>query len=260
MNTDDKLLEEKIARNAAVETWGGYLVLVGLILETVYAYQYHEPRASFCKAWGPVVADAAVFVGVWVEIHFNGRASKSEAELKRLSNERVALANERAATAELAAAEARERVAEIEKLTAWRRLTSQQKKSLAQSLTPHASSIWVWIEHENGDTEAFTYARDIAAAIFTLGLRPPNFSANSHSMQIVFGVVIEDITPGQVGLAAFRAAGIPYDVWDGGRCAAPHRTDAAGNSPNLYIWVGPKLAPALEIMPQTASNPGHDIK
>jgi hypothetical protein len=245
MKPSDQKLEEKAAQDAVIENWGARLVLAGLIVETAYAFWFREAKFSFFRAWGPVVADAAVFFGVWIEVHFNGRASKIEGELRRRSEERVAEANASAAKAELQAAEARAHSAEIERLTAWRRLSADQKNTLIEMLKPHASALGVWIEYENGDPEAFTLARDIASVISSFGLRPSNFVANGHPMQVVFGIVVEDITPGQICLAAFEAAGIPYGVWDGGRCSATHRKDASGNSPNLYIWVGPKPPPEL---------------
>jgi hypothetical protein len=100
MNDRNEGLEEKIAGDQKFSHFCGWAVVIGLVIEVVLAFA-HQKNASFIENWAPVLSAFLVAVGVFGEIHFSGKASKSEEELRRISNEKVAEANERASTANL---------------------------------------------------------------------------------------------------------------------------------------------------------------
>jgi hypothetical protein len=99
--TDDQLRSD-IAANESRAEWGAWLVVGGLALEIVLATAkslgYERP---IIENWGGVLADCLIALGVYSEIHFGRRASNTNTELRRRSDERVAAANARAADAEL---------------------------------------------------------------------------------------------------------------------------------------------------------------
>jgi hypothetical protein len=169
---DERGSEDKLRNSEAwygtAATWGGAAVIFGLVMEVALTAAFAKGQ-SFIEEWGPVAADVLIALGVACEVGFAAKARSKTEALKLLSDEKVAearitaaLANERAAVSEKEAAEARERTAAIEKLTAWRRITPKQHMQIVDTLREHAPLIDLLIEYERGDTEAYSYAREIA--------------------------------------------------------------------------------------------------
>jgi hypothetical protein len=75
-NTESQL-ESGIAFNEQLSKFSGWAVLAGLGIEIALASAYHA-HASFVENWGPVFATALIALGVFGEIHFAGKVSKSE--------------------------------------------------------------------------------------------------------------------------------------------------------------------------------------
>jgi hypothetical protein len=139
-SSTENQLESGIALNERLSKLSGWAVLAGLGIEIVLASVYHD-HASFIENWGPVFATALITLGVFGEIHFAGRVSKSEERLRQISEEKVADAASNAARAilraralEKEAADARERTAEIERLTQWRRISREQYDTIFSEL------------------------------------------------------------------------------------------------------------------------------
>jgi hypothetical protein len=99
MANKELMLREDVEIFDMLERYAGWLVVAGLIIEFSYAFWFRE-GVSFFERWGPTIANGAVGGGVWLEIHFAGRAKEATSELDRLSAEKVSAANERAANAE----------------------------------------------------------------------------------------------------------------------------------------------------------------
>ncbi|MGH6843532.1 MAG: hypothetical protein ACRECU_02170 [Methylocella sp.] len=203
--------------------------------------------------WGAVIADSLVAVGVASEILFSRLGFGRQYELQRRSGEKVAttnkiaaLANERAATLEKEVVEARERTAQIEKLTAWRRISPEQQSTIVAAIREIAQSLDVLIEHERGDPEAFSYARDFASMINSAGVTKIRFGANSY-LHPVFGLrtALAPETDMAI-LEVFGRVGIllVYDPMDLSRHLTRNET-----APNWYIFVAPKPPPPMAWRP-----------
>src|SRR5579864_8354720 len=106
--------EAGIALNENLSKYCGWAVVAGLVIEVALAVIYRG-HTSWIENWAPVFADALIALGVFGEIHFAGKVSKSEDELRRISDEKVAEALARAASSE-------ERAASLEKEAASARL------------------------------------------------------------------------------------------------------------------------------------------
>ncbi|HLW92606.1 MAG TPA: hypothetical protein VKS78_15080 [Roseiarcus sp.] len=80
-----------------------------------------------------IVADLAIAVGVYMEIHFGRKASTAEAQLQQISDERVAAAEARAAEANRKAQEAQ---LALEEYRSPRLLTTAQQERIASAMSP----------------------------------------------------------------------------------------------------------------------------
>jgi hypothetical protein len=192
MSDPKNTLEEKIGFNERLSTYGGWAVLAGLVIEVVLSVVYRD-HESVIENWGPVFATSLIAIGVWAEIHFAGRVSRTEEELRRQSEERVAEANartaearenaalaiERAASLERDAAYAKQRTAELEKAAAWRHIDADQSKRIADAIRDIAPLFNVVIECERGDPESFRYAWEIGDVFTKAGTE--NVQLNRHS-------------------------------------------------------------------------------
>lgn len=206
----------------------------------------HSAYDGFVNRWGSVLTTSLVAIGVFGEIQFGRMGYRREHELKLRSDEKFAAANVIAEQARKEAAEARERTALIEKLTAWRRISKEQYRQIVGGIKPKASTLDVLIQHEHGDTEACSYALDIAHALLNAGVEKEKvrFGANSFIGQTVFGVATAlSMDCNTLVLDIFRQAGVPlkiiYPTTDG---ILPHNE----RQPNWYIFVGPKPLPPYE--------------
>lgn len=106
MNDNDNQLQISVSVNEKLSKYCGWAVVAGLLIEVCLAWEYRG-HATWMENWGPIFADALIALGVFGEIHFAGRVSKSEKELQRISDEKVADANARAAEAQLETARLR---------------------------------------------------------------------------------------------------------------------------------------------------------
>jgi hypothetical protein len=196
MSKTDSQLEAGVIVDENRSKRCGWVVVAGLVLEVILTavFPAHEAAEAnrylwFIETWGAVFADALVALGVYGEIFFAGRVRKSEDELRRRSNDRVAEAIERAAAFEKEAAELRKRAADLEQITAWRKISAQEKERMVEVLTPAASNLLVFVEYQNGDMEAFTHAIEIAKIFISAGAKVSGHLPNSW-MQALYGLSI----------------------------------------------------------------------
>ena len=250
MNKTFVPIKDEISGNRNLVHVFGWMVIAGVFLEVVLAAL--NPEAWRIKIW-PVIANALVVIGVYGEIYFSGKVSKSEEKLQRISEEKIAEANllaanalERAASLEKEAAEVRARTAEIEKLTAWRHVSSEQRKQVADGIRNKAPSIDVLIEYERGDPEAYSYASEVARIFVDSGCEKIRYGPNSF-LGTVFGMVLATSpeTEEDVGAAIFSAAGM--SLTESNMDLSKHLPSNL-TAPNLYIFVAPKPPPLMNIV------------
>ena len=106
MNDNENHLTASISVNENLSKYCGWAVVAGLIVDVYLAWEY-QGHSTWIENWGPVFANVLIALGVFGEIHFAGRVSKSEEELRRKSDEKVAEANARAAEAQRETAQLR---------------------------------------------------------------------------------------------------------------------------------------------------------
>lgn len=232
----DDILKASIARNESLAEWGGAAVVFGLLIEVVLTAAFRHGE-SFTEAWGPVLADILVALGVAAEILFARKARLQAETLQRKSEEKVAAANERAATAIREAEEARERTAQVEKLTAWRRLSEEQSRQIADAIRGEMKpETNIHIEWERGDPEAFSYAFDLHKIFKEAGVAAVSGGGNSWLGWQKFGLWVAAFPGIKLSLImdAFEKSGIHMNV---GELPFGLPTAAQG----LYIFVAPKL-------------------
>jgi hypothetical protein len=109
VSDDDDTLRRAISKNETLAEWGGAAVVFGLIVEVVLTSTFRHGE-SFFEAWGPVLADALIALGVFAEILFARKARMGSEALQRQSDEKIAEANARAAEAALKIEQLRVRV------------------------------------------------------------------------------------------------------------------------------------------------------
>ena len=233
MNEPNNGNPKKISRNEFIEEFGGWLVVIGLIIEVVLALVFHSNEPWY-EQWPLVVANVIIVIGVWVEIHFGGNA-RAEA------NAKTAEAHERAAILEKEAADAHERTAKIERLTAWRRIGEAEAKELVSSIIPFAEQIDLLIEFQRDDPEAYLFSREIVNIFWRAGVRHMRSSANSYLEGAVFDTWICAAPSLDIKsiVEAFTAVGI--DVRQSSTKDLSTHLPRNETAPTVYIFVGPKL-------------------
>jgi threonine/homoserine/homoserine lactone efflux protein len=90
METPDA--KTRYERNSVREDWSGWVLLAGLLLETVIYLVFSKGKSGLEKAL-EVLANVMVFGGVFCEIYFASKAKSADAELKRESGKQVAESN-----------------------------------------------------------------------------------------------------------------------------------------------------------------------
>jgi len=244
-NTESQL-ESGIAFNEQLSKFSGRAVLAGLGIEIVLASAYHA-HASFVENWGPVFATALIALGVFGEIHFAGKVSKSEERLRQISDEKVAeatdnaaKAHERAAVLEKEAAEARERTAEIERLTMPRRISWEQRDKVADAIRRKPPDR-IFIRYHLFDIEATVFALELFKLFMEAEANPSDsqghFDLNDRSLTFGMFVHSEPEIFASLLLEAFRNAKIPAAK---GSIRTRLFPDRSGSETVMYIYVGHK--------------------
>jgi len=213
---------------------GIFLVGGGLLLEVAEAFFRWDKTIPWFDRWGAVIADAAVALGVFGEIYFSERAGACQNELRRRSNNKLADANQR--------------LAEIQKITAWRQITPEQRESIQNAIKDKVGNLSVLVEYERTDPESWSYAMSICEIFQTIGPAKLMFGQNSL-LRSVFGLMVE-YSQGSAGdqvIGALRGNGVVVHHVNEGYTPGPMFHDVA-NPPNIRIFVCPKPPPQLEVV------------
>ena len=116
--------------------WGDYSVIAGLVIELFSALgvALFGLANKTMERWTALFATFLIAGGVYAELRFGRKPSEAHKELRALSDQKVADAtvkaagaHDRAAILEKETADANAHAAEIERLTAWRRLSAEQR-------------------------------------------------------------------------------------------------------------------------------------
>jgi len=235
----DPELEKAEERCEAAALAGGFLVIVGLIVEVVIAYK-HPLSNQWVEKWGSVGADFLVAIGVSVEVLLGMLGRRYQSELTRRSKDRLSEATRSAGEANERAEEARKRTAEIERLTAWRRVDPSKATGIICSIAPLTDDITLLVEYQQSDPEAYLYARDILSIFWQAGVKSVLFGANSYLSGDVFDTWIcgSPTLNVEIMAAALIDGGVALKIFSKDLSTFKSRY---GREPNLYLFVGPKL-------------------
>lgn len=252
INAADHQLEEA---SSSCERWGIWcaaLVVVAVIAEFVIA-GIHPLYDSCLEQWGSASADAAVALGIVGEVLFSMKDARIQTELRNRSNKKLG-------EAEKAAAEARQRTAQIELLTAWRRVSLEQRCQIADAIRDEVtSSLDVLIENQSGDAEAYSYAFDLHLIFKDAGVEKVRGSQNSWLGWQRFGLhaAASAGTNLSVIAEAFAKAGMPLTF-----STTDPSTGLPGSRPipELYIFVAPKLPIHFESFANAGENASSNTK
>jgi hypothetical protein len=211
------------------------LILLGLSVDIAAVFVSDDVwRKGFT-----IAADSLIAVGVWGELWFAKRAREAD-------DGRVAEANASAARAQKEAAEARERTAEIERVTAWRRISEEQHRHIVNVIRPIAESLDLIIEWQIGDPEAFTYMQQIADVFASAGVKSIRGFQNSWLDRPVFGLFVTGSKEINLSFVTDAFAEVSIYLLSANVNLSTHRPRNEA-PPNLYIFVAPK--PPLPFAP-----------
>jgi hypothetical protein len=137
------------------------------------------------------------------------------------------------------AAKAIKRAAEIEKIAAWRRVSSAQYEQISDGIRGVAASLDLLIEFQNSDPEAFTFAREIANIFVASGVGKIRMTGNAYLSGTVFGLhmaAAPEIDATSIS-NVFSSAGIELPMFEKDLTSHLSRHEVA---PSLYIFVASK--------------------
>lgn len=225
-------LKRSEERNERVGRIGGWAVVVGLMLEIGSAL-YSGKDPSPWRRLIPAIPTAVVALGVFLEVWFHRAASKATKALQSDAEGRAAKSNRMAE-------EARERTANLEVITAWRRVSPEGRDQLINAVKHQAQDLVVRIEFHSGDTEAALLANEIGRALKAGGVRKIERRPNSYPMMELYGIY--------VATAAGIEAGYIIGALEAANLRASSRVKdfsnptmlVNGTYANLYIYVAPK--------------------
>jgi hypothetical protein len=203
-----------------IETWCANLVLGAIVLEAVV---WISPLCPFLFKLGNFVADAAVAIGIYGEVRFGHIAGD---------------------ILKMRLAEAIERAAKIEQLTAWRHVPKDKRGRLIEFLRKLDVLVILLIEYQSGDAEAFSYAAEIAKVFQEAGIAVRG-GGNWDIRSTIFGLHI-------AGKPEINMASLQLELENAGISVGGFRDNTAmarlvgDPSPNLYIFVAPKMPPTFD--------------
>jgi len=222
----------QLDRYSSLEDWSGYVLLVGLVLETAILFIFSDGKSRLQIAL-EAVAYIAVFGGVFGEIMFAARARGISEQLSNAAAQQVAEANARAN-------EANQRTEELRARFAWRILNNQQFQILVSALTKMQPQLegklatWVY----NSD-EAANFHSQIDDAIGKAGFISRISAGQSGGKVPFYGTRVDsrsDFPELAAALCeALRSAGIDADF-------APVDYPPYGHAPG-HVMLGVSVKP-----------------
>jgi len=238
MNDKDSI-RNAISRNEGIAGLCGVMVLAGLALEIYWSPDWHL-----------IVANTLVALGVGGEVWFGRRVLMKSARLDAILEKETAVANARAE-------EAKKRTAELERFTAWRRISSEQAAQLIDAIHPLASSLDLLVEYQSGDPEAYFLWVQIVKAFQRSGVEKVRGVSNSFVGGFTpFGLlmaVAPEVNGDSIHKALAEAIGEPPVVAEIDLSTHLPRNEVP---PNLYIFIGPKPPPPMLWAPKSEAKAG----
>lgn len=226
--------------------WGcAGLVVVAVIAEFIIA-GIHPPYDSFLEQWGTATADAVIALGIVGEVIFGRLDTRYQTELRKRSNAKLSDAIDRAAKLEKEAADARGRVADIERLTAWRRVSDEQTGQIAAAIRHMADDIDVLVEYDTSDKESWAYSLEITKVFVAAGVTKIRRTGNSFIGEIIFGIHMSASAPINLAFISNSFAKSQISVQITKTMDLSTHLPRNEVAPNLYVFVGPKPLPAFE--------------
>jgi hypothetical protein len=92
-------LRDDVEVNESRSHWAAWIIVIGLLIEVAVALSYPSGRTAL-ENWAPVLTNIMIALGVYGEIHFSGKASRSQKRLQSIADEKLADALNRASRAE----------------------------------------------------------------------------------------------------------------------------------------------------------------
>jgi hypothetical protein len=221
---------------SAMEDWAELCVLAivnGLVLEIIVAAGPFTVGQEHAAA---VVANTLIALGVYFELLFSKRGNSAQAELVRRSDLVAAAANERAAAAN-------ERAAQIERLTARRHVSPEQRTRLETAVREKAAEIDLLIEFQRDDSDAYIYAHEWGQAFRAAGVTKARIGANSFLFGAAFGLRVTDAVGLDHKLLAHALVDPISPMVGFVNTDLTKHLPSDQTAPNLYIFVGPKPPP-----------------
>jgi hypothetical protein len=157
-------------------------------------------------------AAAAVVVSTWIVVKLQ-RESVREADVKLSAaageaanaNKKAAEANERAAKLENETAAARLETLRVKQQMAWRQVSVEQAKILANEL--RGKQIEVWLTFVGNDPESTVFREELNQALTAAGVKTIYFSG--YAMAVGTSISNNARPERDLLITAFRKAGIP---------------------------------------------------
>lgn len=259
-DASDEQLAEGVESCEAFEVAFAAVVVIGVIFEFFVGFS-HPPYDSLRGIWWPIIGEALVAIGLVVEVLASLRGKTLQSELTQRSNKRLeeaeghleetraeaAEAYDRAAQAEkqtqelsLAAEKERHARLKLERETAPRRLTSEQKGIIISEVAKAPRDLWInWPP----DGEAETLGREIFGCLHLAGCRVFKPQPLEHWYPLPVG--IEVVPFDSIFATAFEKAGLQCCTLPGRGPAYPLGATAADkallppHSPVVTVGIRP---------------------
>src|ERR1700704_906679 len=132
-------LREEFERYGDRENWSAWLIVAALVMEAYAAWHFSTPDKLWHETAFLITANLAIAAGVYGEIRFGREADTVTAQLKQISDERIAASEKDAEEARLETQRIREKLA-------WRELTPAQAEKLIAGLSTQQQKVSVFTD------------------------------------------------------------------------------------------------------------------
>lgn len=232
---------DSLSEGAVIAEWCfAALVIFGVAGEFIIAC-LNPPNECWLGRWGPAYADFLVAIGVAGEVIASVISHICQSELTRRTSVDLTAALDRATA--------------LEKITARRHVSAEAKEKLAELVADISDTIDLLIDFQRDDHEAYTYAVELWGAFNTAGVSKIRVLANSYLSGTVFGTWVSAELPIVVGpqIVSILNGTAPPVGW---YLSDSSKQITRGQPSNLYIFVGPRVAPSEQAIVTASTQPG----
>ena len=167
---DQESLSLKYEFNSRLADQFGYLLLLGLLVELIFAFLIEKPPL---ERYSTLVADAFIVMGVWGELHFAHRARVAGDAVQADAGARIAEANRDTLAAQL----------ELERFRKARReIMRGHDSEIADALRPFSGTPFD-MGLPQGDGEAADFAWDLEPILVAAGWQHVDWTGSNISLQ-----------------------------------------------------------------------------